>query len=283
MRVDYYSATIDDADGGEVLAWALEAMPRPCDVGDEITARYGYSHAVPLLEGKQVVCIVRFGGNADTVNLELKGAVSNEVYGLVRSHFPGHACTRMDVAVDGTRPGLFDQMARRMLAIRDEIPANRQPQVNHQGDWHTPAGRSLYIGSRKSDCHVVLYEKGYERQARAGEIAPDLDWCRLEVRIKPERREHKLMLAAMLPLQAWGWTKWASAYLDEFTGLEPCPVVLPRRQHDDDRAYEALLSQYGPILERRAASRHGGSWEGMGESLKRDYDAFRRRRGGLAA
>lgn len=262
------------------MAWLLDALPVEADLGkDGSLKRYAYAHAVPLTVGRDVVAAVRWGGNADTVSVELKGSIADRTYGLVRAHYPDHACTRMDVAVDGTGPGLFNRMLDRMLTIREELPDNRRPKVHQVGDWITPNGRTLYIGSQDSGMRVVLYEKGHEREARTGVENPDPHWTRLEARCTPDKRLPKLLLAQTSPLEVWGWCTWASAYLEAFNGLHPDPIERPRKISDDDRAYGALLTQYGPLLDRLA----GGNWSELGHRIGRDYAALDNRRQGKAA
>lgn len=280
MKVDHYTATLSGQDGAEVLAWVLDALPVEAELGkDGSLKRYAYAHAVPLLSDGDVVAAVRWGGNADTVSLELKGSVADRVYGLVRAHYPGHASTRMDVAVDGTGIGLYDRTVERMLAIREELPTNRRPKIDQRGDWITPAGRSLYVGSQESGFRVVAYEKGHEREARLGVENPDPNWVRLEARCTPSDRLAKLLLAQLSPLEVWGLSRWGAAYLEAFNGLEPDPVQIPKRIADDDRAYGALLSQYGALMARRA----GDDWSAFGRALGRDLEALQRLRQDKAA
>ena len=113
MKCDHYTATLADEDGAEVLAWVCEAVPEPLErqtVGaDGSVPRQCYDHAVPVLDGKTVVAVVRWGGNGDGVTVDLKGSIAHQTFGLLRARWPQHSMTRVDVAVDGTASGLFDR------------------------------------------------------------------------------------------------------------------------------------------------------------------------------
>jgi Replication initiation factor len=215
-----------------------------------------FDHAVGIDDGKARVANVRWGGNGGGVSIEIKGSVANETYGLVRAHFPGHRVTRMDVAVDRTAPGLFDQALQALQALAKEQhpPVSMEPAGKGWYDEAVPRqhGRTMYFGSNQSDAQEVLYEKGFERIARGGESEADLDWTRLELRLHPQTREGKLRAATLTPVEAWGFTRFTRASLEAFTGLESDLVVLPERQADDDRTYAALLRSFGPFLARKA-------------------------------
>jgi hypothetical protein len=276
MRVDHYTASVETC-GSEALAWACEAVPirEQILVGrDGAVPRYRYDHAVAIQDGKSVVAVVRWGGNGESTSIELKGSIANETYGLLRSHWPDHRVSRLDVAVDGTAPGLFRRTFDAFELIRSEMPANRRPKLYQRGDWtELPPkrdGLSAYYGSKDSEVQVVLYEKGWERETRGGLTDQDRDWTRLELRVTPLRRESKTLLSGVSPSAAWGWSEWSARWLEAFQGMRPSRVELPARQRDDDRAYGALLSQYGALLDKFAA----GDWSGLGERLGRDLKAL---------
>lgn len=252
MRVDQYTATVGGS-GSEALAWVLEALPAGYDVSvgqDGAVRRYCYEHAVPLVEGRSVLAVVRWGGNGGGVSVELKGQIAHETYGLLRARWPVHAMTRCDVAVDGTGPGLFDAVIAACEAEREALPANRRPRLGQQGDWSglepRTGGRSAYYGG--NGLLVVIYEKGWEREARAGAVEQDRDWVRMELRVQPARKEVKRALSGIEPSELWGLGDWSARWLEIWQGQRPARVQLPSRQSDDDRTYGALLAQYGAWL-----------------------------------
>lgn len=273
MKVDHYTATVDVSDGADVLDWLMEALPPDLSAQprpDFVVKRNAYQTAIPVMDADSVLAIVRWGGNGDGTSIELKGSVADQTFGLLRARFPDHSCSRLDVAVDGTAAGLFDAVAARLFGLVEARPVNRRPRIDQHGDWITRApgtSRTVYFGGG-DPAMVVLYEKGREREIVAGMVEQDQDWTRLELRLTHRRREGKRALAAIQPGAAWGMAPWAAEFLEAFQGLRPAPVKLPARIPSDDRAWMALLAQYGPLLRRRSA----GDWATLGELLGYDLE-----------
>ena len=257
-RVDAYTATVQD-EGNEALAWVCEAVP----VREQILVgregginRWKYEHGVAVLDGKTTVACVRWGGNGGGVSIELKGSVAHETYGLLRARYQDHACSRLDLAIDRTAPGLFDLAHRNLLAIASSNNPRISTEPAGKG-WDQPGvyGRTKYFGTRDSEAHAILYEKGFERRDRAG-IDPatvDLDWTRFELSIHPSKKIHKLTLAGLTPLQAVGWSGWMRTMTEYFAGIDAARVSLPKVASDDDKTYDALITQYGAWVAKKSA------------------------------
>lgn len=250
MRVDYYTATIPDAEenGPEILAWVADALP-----GDDVEVsapgsinNWKFSHGFSLLEGRRSLAAVRWGGNGGGVSIECKGSVAPDMFGLIRSHFPDHLCSRMDVAVDRAAPTLFDDQHSSLLAIAGSRTPKVQVRREGDWDWRIKPGRSAYFGSSSSDVQVVLYEKGHQLMALGQKADPE--HVRLECRVHPTKRASKALLASLTPSEVWGWSKWTSAALASFTGSGAPLVDLPERVADFDRTLNAIARQYGRFV-----------------------------------
>lgn len=253
MKVDNYTATVDRLDPNDALEWLFTVAPEHEGLSlgkDGSVKRYRYEHAVPVADGRHVVAVVRWGGNGDGTNIELKGSIAHETFGLLRSRWE-HRVSRLDVAVDGSAPGLFDRTFTAIHELHESLPRNRKPAFRQEGDWVFRApgtSRTAYFGSAGAGMTVVMYEKGLEREIVAGYIEQDPNWVRLEARIQPQTRDAKAMLSRIDPAAAWGLSGWAPQWLEIFNGMRPDPVKLPRRIADEEKTYQALLMQYGSFL-----------------------------------
>lgn len=275
VRVDWYTATVDGLDGGEALAWLCRSLPE--HEGLELTKdgairRNHYDHAVGVLDGKTPVADVRWGGNGDGCSVELKGSVAEEAFRAFRRAWPRHRVSRMDVAVDRTASGLFGMAYESLKAAAGE--SRPKITVDHEGDWtwRERPGLTAYFGSKESYWRIALYQKGYERLARGAAVA-DPDHTRLELRFRGSNADKlvKAHLASVEPVELWGLSPFTRKALDLFVGIEAQPVQRAARVRDDERAYAALMNQYGGFL-----GRHGGSDDpdAFWEQLRRDAEGF---------
>lgn len=281
LRVDAYTATVQD-NAQDCIEWLVQAVPEreQIQVGREgALNRWKYDHAVGVQDGKTLVAAVRWGGNGEGISIELKGSIANETYGLLRARYSDHSCSRMDVALDRSAVGLFELAHARLLSIAQGNNPRISTEPKGKG-WDQPGvyGRTKYFGTRESDAHAMLYEKGFERVERGGLEAQevDLNWVRYETSVHPAKREHKALLASMTPAQAVGWKSWLASMYSSFSGLPAQAVDLPRRESDDERTYAALLHQYGRFIERKAGLSPGD----FIDQVLSDLITIRRRRSG---
>lgn len=257
IRVDAYTATVEDA-GPNALEWLVSAVPcrEQILVGREGRINlWKFEHGVAIQDGKTTIACVRWGGNGGGTSIELKGSIAHETYQPLRARYPFHATSRMDGAVDRTREGLFVQAHDACMAIASESTPRVSSEPAGKG-WDQPGvyGRTKYFGTRESNQHVVLYEKGFERRDRGGLAADQVDYnhVRFESSVHPSKREDKIALSICTPLQLFGWSRWMRAMFESFTGMEADEVKRYPKLRDDERTYAALLQQYGPFIARMA-------------------------------
>lgn len=95
--------------------------------------------------------------------------------------------TRVDIAIDFQ--GDFESYYR----LCSEFRKKRGVKSSTVGDWEDGEdGRTYYIGSRKSESYIRLYEKGKERACRGIEgVPPDL--LRLELEFKPTKLKREIV------------------------------------------------------------------------------------------
>ena len=104
------------------------------------------------------------------------------------------------------------------------------------------------------------------------EVLADIpaELARFEVQVRPQTREAKAAAALADPVALMGSAAWTRELVRRVDGLDLAPFNAGRawRQADDDRAYAALLSQYGGLLQRLQIDL--GSWECLGLQVGHD-------------
>lgn len=255
MHFDWYSGTVD-APPDEVVGEALKAFslssPRPCKPVN------GYTQAVELHAGDAVLMRAFWGGvnGEGATHLGASGSRSPMLAEFLRSIFPVHRVSRLDVAVDHDYDNAWQDLSGAALRIIKQ----RNLVSSTVGDWvGEKKGRTLYVGSRKSAVFMRIYEKGLQ-------LGMSPTWVRSEIVLQPSKQADKARLATITPEQAWGAAAWSRAYIAAVEGLAADPLErTPDAPTDDERALHYLLKQYGPLLER-LAERVGG-WSMLGPHL----------------
>ena len=272
MRFDAYVATftdlnahqlaedvqmvVEDAAGGIAMRWEAS------------NAKHGYAHAVALLDAtdekrRNVYAILRYGGNAGTCNVEVKGEPSAAFARWCRVTHPAHRLSRADVCIDLTGPGLFEAADRALTTISEE----HRVQTRVAGDWKRgDGGRTLYLGAPSSDFMLRLYEKGKQLMGE-GVVGADPNHVRLEFTVKA-RKQLKVLLAQMEHDDFWGLTEWSRASLEAFSGISAERVARSvYRLPDHERAVAWMFRQYGEHLLEEVRRR--GGWEQFGRYAER--------------
>lgn len=233
--LDWYAATVarpeDQVLDSFVTALADE-RPVPTRPAN------GYGHAWELRRSGRRCALVSAGGQHEYPHVVGTGDDAPAVARLARS-FP-HRVSRVDVCVDTEDRGAYETLRTALLPLARahgtsarEITAPNDP----------TAGRTLYVGSTKSDHMARLYEKGKQL---ASETRPG--WVRWELQIKP-KKGRKEWAATASPLDLLGAAAWSRAFVTSCLHLDPARApIRPERVSDLDGALNALTSQYGGRL-----------------------------------
>lgn len=172
---------------------------------------------------------------------------------FVRTVYPSHRVSRIDVAVDFNEVGGFD----RVRSLLDPIARQRNVDLLFMGDPDpaTKTGRTMYYGSPTSDVRICLYEKGLREARRGSETAAE-GWTRLELRVRP-RKERKSLAARSTASELWGFSKWSSEVADKvlhrIVPFTPDPSI---RRSASDNAIDHMMRQYGARI-AQYISQHG--------------------------
>lgn len=267
-RFDWYQASV--AAPLEVLRQGL------ADLGDgpghwEAMQRapHGYAAGERLLDADGQVLALWHGGVHSRPHVVASGESAQQVAQGLRERFPGHWVSRADVCIDYAEAGAYGRLQGLALGVARD----RGVRVGTAGDHLlTMRGRTVYLGSPSSHTRLRIYDKAYElRQRFAADPVrlaqvPD-ELARLEVQVRPQTPAAKAAAARVEPVVLMGSAAWTRELMRQVAALElePFEAGRPWRQSDDDRAYAALLAQYGGMLSRVCANL--GSWDMVGRQI----------------
>lgn len=243
MRWDWYQATVwDDRVGGPNGGVLTEALRHGLglQVPDAGAGRWGFGQEDVLRNSDgEVVVRVLHGGRQAWPSVQGSGEHSEAVCEALRADWR-HWVTRADAADDRVGPGAWEALYGPLIAFADE----RGLTISQAGDWHRgEAGRTLYVGSRKSPSFIRLYEKGKQ-------LGLDPTWVRCELQVRPSKKARSAV-ASMTPEELWGTARWTRDVLALLQGIDvPRVRMAERRPGDDERALRAMLAQYGATLGR---------------------------------
>lgn len=264
---DWYAATIYAEEDGILshLAGVLE-----CDV-KEGSPLNGYERGYALTNAGGVVARVLAGGNRGAKpHVFGGGAAGQDVAREVRREWRDeHHVTRLDSRLDFGAAGAEGDTWDRLYEACVTLAADRGLRTAVAGDYlGKENGRTLYVGSRKSDVYVRLYEKGKQLRGTmhgdAERAAVSPDWVRLEVQVRP-KGDARFTAAFLDAEAAWGFSKWTKQLVSDVAGLDvEREMMQHKRASDDERAFQWLAQQYGGLLLRRAEA---SSWQAVADDL----------------
>lgn len=267
MRFDWYAATFPTADAHELATGLARELGGALVV---TTPHNGYSAGLAVERMGSRVATVYYGGNNGGPHAFATSEHAASFARVARLLYPEHRVSRMDVAEDFDEPGVFERLLGELRDVRTE----RRLAYSMAGAWDDDGdeklGRTFYLGSRKSDVLVRLYEKGKElltHELPEGYV-PSLDLTRLEIQVRPQG-DSKTIAAHGSPEDAWGYAVWAQDVASRVLGLdvERVHIKVPRRS-DRDRALQSMVQQYARHISDEANETEGGA-AALGEELVR--------------
>lgn len=172
----------------------------------------------------------------------------DEVVPVLRRLYPEHRVSRADSAVDYSAD--FDALDVQVLAFAEDRGLSHRLITNSDG------GATRYLGSPSSEVRMRLYKKTEQLRAlhpEAAQTVPD-GIVRFEVQVRPGKREMKAVLGRVGPDDAWGFAQWSGDLADAVLSIDAERVATHfRRPSDWTRSLHFLTTQYGPVVQRRAA------------------------------
>lgn len=103
----------------------------------------------------------------------------------------GHL-TRMDLAVDDAGPGQYFTCAELENYLLQDRVVSKFRKFHVDKDYKTGGeviGHTIYLGSRKSEVFLRIYDKYLEQKAKDPEHTPEVPWVRWEFELKNRRAE----------------------------------------------------------------------------------------------
>lgn len=271
VRFDWYQGTVR-ASPGELMD-ALGGIDACARWEPAERAPNGYEQAQRLVDDDGAICAVWWGSKHEWPHCIATGETAPAVADLLRCQFVNrHGVSRADCALDYTEPDAYERLQAHALGIA----ASQSIKVGTAGDHLlTKQGRTLYLGGTSSAVRLRLYDKAAELRAKFAGHLPKLlavpeHLTRLEVQVRPQTAEAKLALAAADPVTVMGSARWTRLLMKEVADMELQPFNVGRvwRQSDDERAYRAVLAQYGAMFSRLKQTL--GSWECVGLQIGSD-------------
>lgn len=263
MKFDWYEATVQ-ARPREVVEAVLGRAGGLGEVRPRKGTTYGYDRAYDVAIGPQVLASVFYGGTAQGAGVHAVATGAQAIWFAPMCREWSHVVTRLDVAEDYHGEGAFERLSGMCV----ELAKERGLRTFTVGDWaQGKEGRTLYVGASTSAVRVRCYEKGKEYHARGVSSVP-ATWARLEGVFRPKQAA-RLMLSRALPAECFGMSSWSRELLRRMSGLEVETLAdASWTASDDNRAWQWLTRQYGPLLGR--VKEQLGSWEAVGAQLGRD-------------
>ena len=270
-RFDWYQATVG-ATVPDIRACLLDMAPRGVWEPQK-RAPYGYNFADHLEGSDGTAARLWWGDRHPFPHVQMSGEDADVGARLLRARWPEeHAVSRADPCIDYGEGDAYETLQAQALTVA----AAHRVKVGTAGDHLlTMEGRTLYLGSPTSAVRLRIYEKAAQLRAKFRDdpvklaTVPD-NLTRLECQVRPQGPAAKHLASKAEPMALMGSAKWMRALMGLVADveLEPLMVGKPWRQADDDRAYAAMLAQYGGLLERVRADL--GSWDCLGLQIGHD-------------
>lgn len=231
--------------------------------------RFNYLRSTSIEDMDGRVATILHGGPNGHPNVEASGDRAPVLAAMLRAGGE-HRVTRCDVAVDLYGDTLFSELRQLGIGIAREHGIDTRDVKSPTSD---AAGKTFYLGSRKSTVFARIYEKG-KKDGKAYRDWPQevLDpWVRIELEVKPQK-DMKAKAASIQPHEFWGISAWTSHLAEKALAMAPDPIPFhPRRTATDQQAYTTLVTQYRNLAQRRLKNTFNGDREAFLRALGDDW------------
>lgn len=253
-RFDWYqgSAWTDEA----TLRGILSEVSPGCEWEDLERVPHGYAYGWRMSDADGRVADVWAGGAQHFhPHFVSSGSCAHDVAELLRAELPGkHTVSRADPCMDFEGQGAYDAIQDAFVQVAQEQSIKLDTRGDHL--LHK-VGRTVYLGSTTSHVRARVYDKSAELrhkfQAFPEVLATVPDHlARIEGQIRPKGASAKIAAASASPVELFGSALWLRILMGHVAGLDLVPFQASPvwRKSDDDRAYAAMLTQYGNLFYR---------------------------------
>lgn len=254
-QFDWYRASVPMAPH-DLLRLLCEAIQSRSGRGVSVgmgTPRWSFLKSDTVLDekGRRIVEVLHGGANKNPC-VEASSENAPLIASIIRD-CEGSRVTRVDVAIDGHGPGLWEEL----LAICEDLVRKYGLKDREIGSRLDPnAGGTYYLGSRKSEVYFRIYRKGLKIAEEEG-LAPELitdelrNWVRAEIEFKPKDKTVKNIVTRMEPGELWGVSEWLVEFAERALHVNAHPIQFQRRRPSDhERALRFMARQYSRHLEK---------------------------------
>jgi hypothetical protein len=222
-----------------------------CDGGK--VRRYDAITFITDRKGRKLAA-VKHGGAYPFPHFEAEGSAAPAVAEAVRAMGAVHRPTRIDSAIDQSRPGLFADLH----ALAQDLERKYRLHLNYAGAAidNDERGTTIYLGSRRSQVFLRIYQKGLqlaEQQGLIGDAIPPemLNWVRAEIVFRPDKQPAKAFASSASPDELWGVSAWSREFAMRSASIKAERVKMnQRRESDHERALRFMAVQYRAHLHR---------------------------------
>lgn len=267
-KFDWYQATVP-AFQPALLHGLRPHLPEPLL---EIPGKgmNSYAHRLDLCHASEVFWTVLWGGTNPHPHVKAGGDHAPGLADALRSTFPDHRVSRVDVAVDYRGNTAFDDTVLLMSEIGRQHRLKGSKIVPDDPD----DGSTYYLGGKQSAVQLRCYEKGKELYKKTGDpVWKNLfDQVRIELQVRPQKK-FKSTAALMEPEAFWGCSRWTAEIASGVLSMNVEPVRMkPTPIADHDRAMNYLIQHYGRTMLRQRDRL--GSQEAFCADLKARLDLY---------
>lgn len=244
-RFDWYEATWE---GFDDIATSLAVV-----LGGSLRkerGRNGYAVCTSLVRGDdELVRVYEGSARLGEVHVVITGESCDELVPLFRRLWPAHRVSRADSSVDLLAD--FSAMDASAVAFAEGRSLSFRLVTDSNG------GATRYLGAPSSEVRVRVYKKSEQLRSlhpeRAAQIPDGV--VRVELQVRPGKRDVKAAVSSMGPDQLWGLSKWGQDFAQEMLGVEAERTSTHfRRPSSWSRALFFLGQQYGPLVRDRVAT-----------------------------
>lgn len=268
-RFDWYQATVpgsvaavtetlDLGYRGRAVSFEVEPPIRPYQNGRKWVDADGF-----------VLASIYWGGHNPLPHVRATGPEAADLACILRSEFPEHRPSRVDVCADLQAPKLMRTLFPTLAGLSRDHRLRFDRQGPALDDDCGDRGTTLYLGAPASPLRVRVYEKGLEQFEKSGRDRALLllrDWVRVEMQWRPSKQA-KPMAAQLEPGDMWGASPWTRSLAAVCLGLDAEKVEASRfRVSNAERAMRAMVRQYGPTLDLMLA--RYGSQEAVWRAIR---------------
>lgn len=249
-QFDWYGATVQ-AHYSEVLDYLeqafMDAGERTRRVDGGAVRHYGAITFIQDHRGRKLAQ-VKYGGSQAHPHAEAEGAAAIVAAEALRSMRQDHFPTRLDSCIDMTRDGLFEELHQLARRLEEKHGLH----LNYAGAAvdNPDRGTTIYLGSRKSQVFLRIYQKGLQLAERQ-ELRPEhitaetRNWVRSEVVFRPQKKPVKVFASTVGPKAVWGVSSWTQEFAKAAHSIDAERVnVNQRRESNHERALRFMAHQY---------------------------------------